>query len=457
MKKFFHTLFVCCFFLASCLPALGMALLGPSQPGANEVLARPPQAVRPDGSANLNVLSDAADYFSDHFAFRQELITVNSRLLAGCFSTSAQPDVALGKDGWLFYAETIDDYTGADFMTPRQAYCAAKALKLAQDFVLDKGKGFTFTIAPNKISLYPEQFSQPLARAPVTAADLVREELERQGVSYTDLFQPIADCPDPLYRNLDSHWTNQGAALAHDLILDSLGLPAEKAFEKPGRLEANCLKGDLYEMLFPASQENLDSQFIFDQPLEFQYAAPIKGEDDLRIETASDSSNPPLLMFRDSFGNALHSLMAESFSRAMFARAMPYNLGLMDGISAQYVVVEIVERNLPMLAQGTFLIPAPSADALEYQAGELPAQGTAEQERNLPGFQKVAGKVETECDEDSPVFLETAAGVYQAFPTSSGEDNQVAFTAYLPESAELEGMRVIYRQNGQWLGSPWHV
>ncbi len=454
MKKYFHALFACCFFLACCLPAAGMAVLGPSGPGSNEILAGPPQPVTPEGQPNLRFLSDAAEYFSDHFAFRQELITADARLKAQVFATSAQPDVALGQEGWLFYGETIDDYTGADTMSPRQVYCVASALRQAQDYVLGKGRGFTFTIAPNKISLYPEKYHPKIQRAPATAADLVQDCLNEYVVSYTDLFQPIGAYEDCLYRQLDSHWTNQGAALAHDLLLDSLGLPGEKAMEKPGRLETRCLKGDLYDMLYPAAQETLDSQFCFDQALDFQYTTPIRGEDDLRIETSSDGENAPLLMFRDSFGNALHSLMAESFSKALFSRAMPYNLGLMEEISAQYVVVEIVERNLPLLAQAPFLMPAPQAEAPEYSLAEEKAGGTAGPGGNLRGYQKIEGRVEAACDWDSPIYLKIGAEAFQAMPTSNG-DGQAAFTAYVPDSLELEGAEVIYRQNGQWLGSPW--
>ncbi len=159
-------------------------------------------------------------------------------------------------------------------------------------------------------------------------------------------------------------------------------------------------------------------------------------------------------MFRDSFGNALHSLMAESFSKALFSRAMPYNLGLMEEISAQYVVVEIVERNLPLLAQAPFLMPAPQAEAPEYSLAEEKAGGTAGLGGNLRGYQKIEGRVEAACDWDSPIYLKIGAEAFQAMPTSNG-DGQAAFTAYVPDSLELEGAEVIYRQNGQWLGSPW--
>lgn len=449
MKRLGHILFTAVFVLACLVPGLGMIFTGPSQAAANEILAPPPRALRPDGSLNWELLGDAADYFSDHFAFRQELVTADSRMKSSLFHTSSQPDVALGQEGWLFFQETLDVYTGANSITPRQAFCIARSLALAQDSVKERGAQFVFTIAPNKISLYPQFAPAGLEPAPLPSREWVVEALTEQGVEYVDLFAPLSQQEEVLYHRLDSHWTNRGAALGHDLLLEGLGL-AGNAFEKEGEYQ-NCHRGDLHEMLYPASQE-LDRQFVFSQPLNFSYTRPIRDADDLRIQTESPSANGPLLMFRDSFGNALHSLMAESFSSALFSRATPYNLGLMDQISAQYVVLELVERNLSQLARGPFLLPAPRREAVP-EAGDFPApvQAEAEPAENLPGFQKLSGTVDAVCDEESPIYLLLDGGQYEAFPVADGPDSRVAFAAYLPEDADWSGLEVLFLQGGQWL------
>ena len=51
-------------------------------------------------------------------------------------------------------------------------------------------------------------------------------------------------------------------------------------------------------------------------------------------------------MCRDSFGNALHADLAEDFGEALFSRAMPYDLSLMDDVQPDTLIVELVERNL---------------------------------------------------------------------------------------------------------------
>lgn len=448
MKKFCHILFTAAFFITCLIPAAGLIFLGPSEAAGNEVLSPVPRTTNPDGSFNLDLLPDAADWFSDHFAFRQELVTADSAMKSALFHTSAQPDVTLGQDGWLYYTETLDDFTGADLITQRQAWCAARSLALAQRYVEERGGVFTFTIAPNKISLYPQFAPSGLAPADATSAGLLRNQLELQEVHYTDLFEPFLNQNEVLYHKLDSHWTNKGAALGHDLLLAGLGLEGN-AYEKDGTYQLTH-RGDLYEMLYPASNR-LDKQFEFNSPLEFEYASPIRGADDLRIMTSSGSQNEPLVMFRDSFGNALHSLMAGSFSSAVFSRAMPYNLALMDQTAARYVVVEIVERNLDLLARTPFLMPAPQAEFTEEAS---PTDAAAEAESspaaNLPGFVQINGKVDSPCDTDSPVYVRSGGIVYEAFPVADSEESGTSFGLCLPEGSAGD-LQVIFRSGSRWL------
>lgn len=450
MKKFGHILFTAAFLITCLAPAAGTVLFGPSKAAGNEVLTPAPRTTNPDGSFNLDLLPDAADWFSDHFAFRQELVTADSVLKSALFHTSAQPDVTLGENGWLYYTETLDDYTGADILTQRQAWCVARSLALAQGYVEERGGVFTFTIAPNKISLYPQFAPHELIPAGTTSVGLVRKQLELQDVRYTDLFEPILDQDEVLYHQLDSHWNNKGAALGHDLLLAGLGLDGN-AYEKEGTYQLTH-RGDLYEMLYPASGR-LDRQFEFDHPLEFEYTSPIRGADDLRIMTASGSQDEPLVMFRDSFGNALHSLMAESFSSAVFSRAMPYNLALMDQTAARYVVVEIVERNLDLLARTPFLMPAPQ---VEFTDDVSPTEATAETESspssNLQGYVQLSGKVDSPCDADSPVYVRSGGIVYEAFPVADSEEPCTAFGLCLPDGSDMD-IQVIFRSGGRWLSA----
>ena len=45
---------------------------------------------------------------------------------------------------------------------------------------------------------------------------------KRQGVNYADLFSVFRAHANVLYYKTDSHWTNRGAALAHDYLMNTL-------------------------------------------------------------------------------------------------------------------------------------------------------------------------------------------------------------------------------------------
>jgi len=476
MKKPFHFLFSALFILACLLPGLGLFLFGPSPAAGNETPVQPPSLTTSTGSFNTEFLSQASDWFSRSFGFRRELITADSALKASVFRTSTQSLVSLGQEDWLYCAETLDDFTGADTLSPRQAYCIAHSLKLAQDYAQSQGAAFVFAIAPNKASIYPEHLPSGLAPAAQEYSAPAVEALAQEGINYADLFtalrarkeelDTLRNFGEPLYFTLDSHWTNRGAALGHDVLLEALGLPGEDAFAKPGQYGPSH-RGDLYDMLYPASSR-LDYEFAFQEPLAFAYARPIRDVDDLRIETASASQNGPLLMFRDSFGNALHSLMAESFSTARFSRAMPYDLSQIGEAGAQYVVVEMVERNLPLLAEAPFIFPAQEPAESPLEGESIPMQELKLDQAGcielVPSGQyvKVTATIDAACDPDSPVYLHTFtpgdSGLHITFwegqPICT-EDGTAACAAYFPAEAQLDsGFYMLFRQDGKWRSAP---
>ena len=156
MKNSFKQIFCILLLLVCLLPLAVFVTAGPSAPGANERLAAKPRLTA-GGRLNFDVLSDTADYFDSHFGLRQALITANAAADAAIFRESATPEVLLGTGGWLYYADTLADYTGAAPMTARQLWCAAQNLALMQEYAQTQGAAFLFVCAPNKNTVYPAQ------------------------------------------------------------------------------------------------------------------------------------------------------------------------------------------------------------------------------------------------------------------------------------------------------------
>ena len=353
MKKKLSLFGVSLFLLLCLLPGLGMLFVGESPAAANEILSSPPKLQRTDGSFNWSVLSDFSDYFADRFAFGQQLVTVWSRLNAGLLRISAEEQVVLGRDGWLYYSDTLNDYAGLR-LSDEELRRIAENLKAIQTYAESRGAQFLFTVAPNKNSLYPEHMPARFPSAHHSSNIRALEPLlQEAGVAYADLF-PLFSQERALYYKTDSHWTAQGAALAADRLLQAMGKPS--AYADGGFAEDGLHSGDLYEMLYPAAG-GAEPELVYTGRFSYTPRSDPRGGDAITIQTENPGANGRLLCWRDSFGSALYPYLADSFGEALFSRAVIYDFTHYDLQESDLVLIEIAERNLPRLAADCALFP----------------------------------------------------------------------------------------------------
>lgn len=443
MKKNWYSLFTVLFLLLCAAPFLFMPLLGPSEAAANEVLASRPILFTKHG-LNFEYLNDLSGYIGDRFAFRQELVTANASLTAALFHESASPSVVLGSDGWLYYANTLDDYLGTSVMSRRELFRAAHTLALAREYAESQGARFLFTIAPNKNALYPAHMTKkyPAAQQPGNRKHLTLL-LQQQGVPYCDLYATLSQEPTPVYYKTDSHWDGYGSALACDALVKALGGTGSLSSEN---FTLAGHRGDLYEMLYPAGTA-LELGRVLARPRTFSYVGGFHAADDMTIRTKSHGDMGSLLMFRDSFGNLLHADLAESFSRAVFLRSTALRFDLLDG--ADTIIFELVERNLPQLLTNPPVMPAP---VRQFTPPTDTIAATVEWTKRpceeLPELACYTGTVSLPepLDWDSPLYVTLNGTTYEASLTApAGQD----FTLYAPET-ETDPQFFI-RSGGIWL------
>ena len=335
-------------FLALCLiPSVGMLFAGETKPSANEILSSRPVLVKRDGSINTDVLNDVTDYIADRFAFRKNLVTAWARLNASVFHSSAEPQVILGSDGWLYYEPTLDDYMGRS-MSEEQLERAAAYLARLQQEAESRGARFLFTVAPNKNSLYGEHMPSYIPSDHASSnLERLKPYLMRYGVNYTDLFDVLSSEEETLYYRGDTHWTDRGAALAADALLEALDKPSAY-FAGPFAAGEPHL-GDLYEMLFPTGSEREESS-TYVPGFSYTLSGDPNGGNALKISSACAGRGGTLLCWRDSFGISLYPYLADSFESALFLRSSSYDLGEIEKTRADTVIIELAERNLPQLS-----------------------------------------------------------------------------------------------------------
>ena len=93
----------------------------PSTIGAENRLPAAWPALADENGVNYAFPGQYEDWLRDHVALRGTWIGLYSRALRA-LGASSEPQVILGKGDWLFFRETLNDYTGAEPLTDGMRY-----------------------------------------------------------------------------------------------------------------------------------------------------------------------------------------------------------------------------------------------------------------------------------------------------------------------------------------------
>ncbi len=433
-KNVFLAVFIALFLVLSLTLSVGMAVFGESQAGANERLTNAPELKDKEEKLNIDYLNHLQSWVNDRFFLRQELITLDNRLSAAAFGTSGADSVIVGKNGWLYYADTLNDYTGIKAMSDRELFSAAKNISLMAEYCAENGKDFAFVIAPNKNSLYPAYMPDYGVSADSTNAQRLMAMLE--DVKTVDLFSGFREQDEELYFAHDSHWNSKGAALGADLINAAFGVESDYYSGDFSKTEPH--DGDLYAMVYPALRDPEENP-VYGGTLDYTFTSKATKPDSITLETAGNGSGR-LLAYRDSFGILLFPYLADSFETAKFSRSTSYDL---TG-EADCVLVELVERNLSYLITYVPVMASPVRDIALPQSISGETDVTLLPKAKAPeGLVLAEGELPQAPDADSDIYLVCGGKAYEAFCTATG------YSVYIPEEGNPEYL--VYTVSGETL------
>ncbi len=461
--KPYKILYIAAFFIILAVPLVGLLWYEEPETTENKVLAEAPELVS-DGKWNTAFLSDLEDYFSDHFAYRQEFVTANAVISSNIFQESSEDLAIVGTDGWLYLKVSLEDYIGTRHMTERGLNNVTTVLSLMQEYVEGMGKKFVFTCAPNKNTLYPEHMPYYYQKSQ-EAHDwtLLMPYLDAEGISYVDLQSMFEAEEETLYHKGDSHWNNLGAAMVQNRLLTYLDVEHTDYSVLDYELTYD-FQGDIDKILYPLNRHP-EMEYDYSQYMNYSYVDETNVEAS-KVATTCESGTGKLLCFRDSFGNSLLPFLANDFQEAYFVKSLPYRLDLMYYDDYDVCIVEIVERNLSYLKTFAPVMPAPLR-TLEEETESYTSENTACWYSEYEQYYKLTGYVDSAVtSDDSPIYLrltsENAQYVLEATPVtqpdSDGESTQeeilaedYGFIAYVGQNAFQDGdysVEVITNQDG---------
>lgn len=433
------------------VPAVCLPFQKPNEDNSeNRKLSEFPSWTDDTGSWNESFFDNLDTWFSEHFAFRAQLVTAYGDLTRNVFSTSSNTDVIVGKDGWLYYTPTVQDITGVRTVSDTDIRHMVKVLQLMQDYAEANGAQFIFACAPNKGSIYPEYLpARYLRTGGENNLDLLHHTLAESGVKVCDLREVLrsaaAEREELIYHKLDTHWNNDGAMIGYQALMQTAGLDDRGYAEYP-RTEAFDWEGDLWKMLSP-DEENPDRNTYYALPETHKPVGRYRGVDDLLITMSCESGEGSLLMFRDSFSRALIPILSERFADSVYARAEHTPINRIETTKTDVVIYELVERNLTNLIYYSPLMPAPEATPDGQEANAPDAAPITLDVIKEYGFAHFYGTYDARLADGTAIYCtvtDTQTGeahTYEAFPIYEAalegrEEN--GFSFYLPYASVPE-------------------
>ena len=336
------------------MTSLGVSIFFKGDIHANESKAEIPRLIQL-GSLNENFLNESETYISQNYGLRDILMEQYTKGLENIFQTSAVNNVIVGKNEFLYFKDTLEDYMGTRSLKKRELFQIVRTLELMNEYVSSQNGKFLFVVAPNKNSLYDEMpyYYQKTSNKKISYE--IYDQLDN--VPYIDLFKMFQAKEDVLYYRTDSHWNNEGAYYAFKEVMKTFNKKVKNYSNYS--LKETKIKGDLYHMLYPNRDAN-EVAYEISSKKKYKFITKTRSTEQNYIESINEQGQGNLLMFRDSFANNLVDYFSNEYKYAIYDKRTPYNFQNMSKYSSDTVIFEIAERNVKNIQNSYPQFIAPS-------------------------------------------------------------------------------------------------
>lgn len=281
----------------------------------------------------------------------------------------------IGKDGWMFYEDSLDEFVGDGQYTQTAADGIRKRMSERLEWLDEQGIKMYFVIAPNKNSVYPEFMPDKYVMGENRRIDQAVALLEASGVNVIDGRIPLAAAKDAdpdrlLYYKMDTHWNNYGGYVVYQALMDRICADFPGAVRRTedeyniAEMET-YMKDQAYNLGYYNEFKETGPQYALKSretaalirreekerwgQFRFCYEYPNGYSDHLYnfgFENNYIPDAPAMFMIRDSFGIAMNIFLRDSFSVSDYSWTMRFDRSVISEKKPDILIVEVAERNL---------------------------------------------------------------------------------------------------------------
>ncbi len=358
---------------------------------------RPPTPL-PDVSASgvldgeLTPQLDA--YLEDALIITPGAVAANA--LAGlALGDSPSDKVTLGSNNWLYYTFSLT----RPCLSDDDVATFADTIARAERAVAATGRTLVVAVAPDKATIIPE-FLPDVETCVQEVAESLEALDEPQALItiWEDMRKARAD-EYPIYFRLDTHWTNAGAAVMGEAIIDALDRDGwnEEAIRRLGTVDH---EGDLTVILgLPGTEPTDELEVVLPDTVLTREIRKLQTPDGVDVDSVvavdfSITGEPIIpghtLVMHDSYGWALTPMIAPYFeTAAIIAETDPEPGYMRHDLNASETIIHVsVQRELHETILDRDLgaaFVAAFADSYDRSGGGLLGAGLSAELEERPG------------------------------------------------------------------------
>ena len=309
----------------------------------------------------VKYLHDINAYYSDHFGFRSEFLKIFRFCKVSLFSVNPFPEkVVMGDNHWYFlgnsFSEVIKESKGITCFSESQLKIIENNINIIGEDCRLRGIKLYVAIAPNKHTVYGQYLPIIKSKKP-TKLEQVISRMKRHQLNIIDLKRDFSIYHDKrLFYLHGTHWNSFGSFLGYRTLMDYIirDFPGLKMFSindfKLDTIisETNDLIGML-DLKIPEEEVIMEPKYASNAqqespklPVPDYYTRSSNGYE---VRFVNNKRPFKVLIFRDSFFNAMIPFFKESFGESVLIWS-GYDRRLIDIEKPDLIICEVVEREI---------------------------------------------------------------------------------------------------------------